>query len=95
MKKKYWAKPDEMWLNDMDAKVAKVDHFKENRQINRKSRDVVTTGAKVTSKPGPDPAVSMKQMNEKNKTELKSRFSTDISFYRGIIKPGQGYTQFK
>ena len=56
---------------------------------------MVTTGAKVTLKPGPDPAVSMKQMNEKNKTELKSRFSTDISFYRGIIKPGPGYTQFK
>lgn len=52
---KYWAKPDKLYLNEVNAEEAEVDDFKKGRVIKLdKGVDKEKTWEKPNSKPLPD-----------------------------------------
>ena len=90
--KKYWAKPDELFLNDVSTKPARADSFKENRRIQLKNHEMKASCDKITARLVPDskpPSGRPLTSTNPYRAEVNARFSTAALYYKGLLRTTQ------
>ena len=89
IQKKFYAKPDDFYGNEVDNNAAKPDCFKTNRTIKLNSKECITSCDKVTSKPPMTYEATKKQMSTnayKLQPKMLNKFSTNLLFYSGAFE---------